>query len=74
MFMEHALKTYRTANRISAQQLAETVGTTRQTIHRIEAFKVSPSLELVGRIVRATGGEIRADDFLPRFEVAGEAA
>lgn len=38
---------------MTQQELADTVGVTRQTIHAIEAAKYSPSLELAFRIAAA---------------------
>ncbi len=41
------------ANEMTQQQLAESVGVSRQTIIAIEAGKYSPSLELAFRIAEA---------------------
>jgi len=38
------------ANEMTQQELAEKVGATRQTIHHIEKWKYSPSLDLAFRI------------------------
>ncbi|MCX7773848.1 MAG: helix-turn-helix transcriptional regulator [Clostridia bacterium] len=46
------------ANEMTQQQLAETVGASRQTIVAIEAGKYSPSLELAFRIADAFGVKI----------------
>jgi putative transcriptional regulator len=43
------------ANEMTQQQLAEKVGSSRQTIIAIEAEKYSPSLELAFRIADAFG-------------------
>lgn len=46
------------ANEMTQQQLAEKVGSSRQTIIAIEAGKYSPSLELAFRIADAFGVKI----------------
>lgn len=63
--MDHPLIDFRKKNGLSRRAMAERVHTSRQTIHRIEKGDQTPSLALVGRIINATGGELRADDFLP---------
>ena len=63
--MEHALKRFRLSANISADQLAKAAGTSRQTIHRLENGHQVASLWLVSRLIKATGGAVTADDFLP---------
>lgn len=67
---KHALTTYREKHGISVAQMAHRVDTVRQTIFRIERWEQSPSLVLVAKLIEATGGEVRADDFLPKTEAA----
>lgn len=61
----HALTRYRKASNTSAESLARAVGTSRVTIYRIERGQQTPSLHLVQRLVTASNGLLRADDFLP---------
>ncbi len=68
--MMHPLTQYRADADVSRDALAKMAGTSRQTIHRIEQWEQSPSLDLVGRLIRATGGAVSADDFLPPSEAA----
>lgn len=66
----HPLRTYRQKTDISLAKLAEKVGTTRASLSRIECGRQTPSLDLVSRIIKATGGKLKADDFLPRRSAA----
>ncbi|MCG8649936.1 MAG: helix-turn-helix domain-containing protein, partial [Pirellulales bacterium] len=50
-------------SKISARQLATDVETTEATISRLKHGRARPSLELAGRIARATGGAVTANDF-----------
>lgn len=68
--MEHPLTAYRKKHGLSREALAKLVGTSRQSIHRIEMGDQTPSLTLVGKLVLATGGAIRADDFLSHEDAA----
>ena len=62
---KHPLRTYRERSRQSLEELAKECGTTRATLSRIETGRQNPSLDLMDRIRTATGGAVRADDFLP---------
>lgn len=53
------LTTYRKANRISQQRLAEMVGTDQSIISRIENG-MTPTLVLAAEIERVTGGNVPA--------------
>jgi DNA-binding XRE family transcriptional regulator len=63
--MQHALSEFRSRRGLSKAALAARAKTSRQTIHRIEAREQMPSMALVRRLVDATDGELRADDFMP---------
>ena len=63
--MVHPLSQYLDKTSVTRTGLAKLAKTSRQTIHRIERWEQSPSLDLVGRIIKATGDELSADDFLP---------
>jgi len=70
--MDHPLKKYREATGKSLEELAVESKTSRATLSRIENGLQTPSLGLIERIREATGGAIRADDFLPfRGEIQG---
>lgn len=69
----HPLTRLRAETNLSRAALAARVGTSRQTIHRIEAGEQVPSLDLVGRLIKAAreaGGNLSADDFLPTTDGA----
>jgi DNA-binding XRE family transcriptional regulator len=70
--MEHALTTYRLSAKVSREQIAKAVGTSRQTIYRIESWQQMPSLDLVSRIIEATGRAVSAYDFLRRETEAAQ--
>lgn len=64
----HPLAKFRNKAKLSRAELALLAGTTRQTIHRIEAGEQTPSLALVRRLVSVAadrGQKLRADDFMP---------
>jgi len=69
--MSHALAEFRTRKGLSKAAIAAKVGISRQSIHRIERGEQTPSLALVRRLVDATDGELRADDFMPPAEPNG---
>lgn len=76
-FMEdttaHPLVQFRELSKLSRAEVAKLAKTTRQTIYRIETGDQTPSLDLVGRLVRvaeAKGGTLTANDFLPAGEEA----
>ena len=59
--MKVHLKRYRTEHgRMTQQELAETVGVTRQTIISIERGKYKPSIELALRLARVFGVTVEA--------------
>ena len=50
--MENNLRVLRAMKRITQEDLASSLGVTRQTIHAIENDKYNPSLELAFKIAR----------------------
>ena len=50
--MENNLRVLRAMKRITQEDLASSLGVTRQTIHAIENGKYNPSLELAFKIAR----------------------
>ncbi|KON26210.1 XRE family transcriptional regulator [miscellaneous Crenarchaeota group archaeon SMTZ1-55] len=50
--MENQLRVLRAMRNITQQDLASSLGVTRQTIHAIENEKYNPSLELAFKIAR----------------------
>jgi putative transcriptional regulator len=57
--LTNRVRDYRSnAGGITQQQLADTVGVTRQTVNAIEANKYSPSLEVAFLIARALNASI----------------
>lgn len=63
--MTHPLTKFREKSGLSMDQVAKLADTSRQSIHRIENGDQTPSLRLVARLIGASGGKLRADDFLP---------
>lgn len=62
--MEHPLALYRKRNNVPAGEIAKLAKTTRQTVHRIENGDQTPSLDMVARLIEATNGALKADDFI----------
>lgn len=50
--MENNLRVLRAMKRITQEELASSLGVTRQTIHAIENGKYNPSLELAFKIAK----------------------
>jgi transcriptional regulator with XRE-family HTH domain len=63
--MTHPLRTYRHKVGITLDHLASQVGATKSTLSRIESGARFPSVDLISRLVVASDGLLRADDFLP---------
>jgi len=71
----HPLRAYRERSGISLAKLADLVGTTRQSLFRIEGGSQNPTLEMMAKITAATNGEVTANDFVEAsFPRDGEAA
>lgn len=68
------LRDYRTARGLSQGDFAKSVGVQKATISRIEKGKRTPSMALVSRMVEATDGVLRADDFMPDPAISETAA
>jgi DNA-binding XRE family transcriptional regulator len=62
----HPLREYRKKLGLSLDEIAARAGTTKSSVSRIELYQISPPLALVGRLVHATDGWLRPDDFMPR--------
>jgi transcriptional regulator with XRE-family HTH domain len=63
--MTHPLRTYRHKVGITLDRLASQVGAAKSTLSRIEGGTRFPSVDLISRLVVASDGLLRADDFLP---------
>lgn len=62
----HPLREWRLRNGQSLDELSVMVGgITKASLSRIETGAQNPSLDLIGRIIAATNGEVSANDFLP---------
>ncbi len=56
--MENTIRVERAIKRMTQADLAERIGTTRQTIHNIEAGKFTPSVDLALKIARYFGKQV----------------
>lgn len=65
LVMTHALRSFRSEADITLDVLAEQVGVSKGQLSKIENGRSLPSLDLVARLVAASGGRLSADDFLP---------
>lgn len=72
--MKHPLEAYLARKGMSLRALADMAGTTATSLSRIINEQQTPSLGLVGRLIDATGGELTADDFLPKRQESEAAA
>lgn len=59
----HPLRSYREQAGLSLDELAALVETSKASLSRIETRAQTPSLGLVERIVKASGGLLSANDF-----------
>ncbi|WP_092685261.1 helix-turn-helix domain-containing protein [Albimonas donghaensis] len=64
------LRTWRTNRGMTQSEFAEAISVRTSAVSRYEAGRV-PEAEIVGRIFRATGGEVRPGDFYDLPDVAG---
>ena len=62
---DHPLKAYRLERGISQKFIADKVGLVLMSIRRIEEYQQYPRLPMVAKIIKATGGFLDANDFLP---------
>lgn len=62
--MTHALKAYRQKNGITLEDFAVLCGASVASISRIENGKQTPSMRLLSRIVRASGGDLMPEEFM----------
>lgn len=60
----HPLRSYRERAGISLDELAGLVDASKASLSRIETRLQTPSLGLVERIVKVSGGELSANDFV----------
>ncbi|MDR3488748.1 MAG: helix-turn-helix transcriptional regulator [Bradyrhizobium sp.] len=60
----HPLRHYRKTNNISLKEMAELVGTSEQSISRIETGKQEPSVSMIIDLSRATKNTIPPATFL----------
>jgi DNA-binding XRE family transcriptional regulator len=60
----HPLAVYREQAGLTQKTLAQRLGCSEWTVIAVENGRRSPSFDLVARIVDASNGALRADDFL----------
>jgi transcriptional regulator with XRE-family HTH domain len=68
------LREYRLSKGLSQEDVAKAVGVQKAMISRIEQGKRVASMGLVARLVEMAGGELKADDFMPRAQQSEAAA
>lgn len=66
--MTHPMKAYREAQNLPLSKLAKAVETSKGHLSRIENGIHRPSLDLIARLVHASAGKLRAEDFLPKVK------
>lgn len=70
--MEHPLRAYRVTHGLSLGAMARTVGTSKQTVWRIERGRHNPTVRLIQKIIEATGGAVTADMIVAAAPVPAE--
>lgn len=68
----HPLRIWRKQHALTLDAVAATARTTGSSLSRIERGRQKPSLDLMERLIGASGGALRAEDFLsaPVHEIA----
>lgn len=61
---EHPMRIYRRKNGLALDAIARAAKVSRGTVSRIETGKQNPSVELMRRLIRASAGELSAQDFI----------
>jgi transcriptional regulator with XRE-family HTH domain len=66
MATDHPLRRWRQANGLNLKQVAQTegVGVSPSHLSEIERGRNKPSLDLAVRLSRATGGEVKVEEFV----------
>ena len=62
--MEHALRKYRKTAHVTLNELGLRVGVSKGFLSKIEKGHQMPSLKVAQKIIDATDGFVRIDDFL----------
>ncbi|OAI22905.1 hypothetical protein A1351_20265 [Methylosinus sp. R-45379] len=62
--MEHPLRTFRRANKITLEQLGARVGATKGFLSKIESKRQLPSMALAAKISEATNGAVTPNDLI----------
>jgi len=71
---EHPMRRYRREKAMPLDQLAEATGVDKSTLSRIERGKQNPSIDLLRRLIAATGGALSAEDFCAPQVRGGESS
>lgn len=64
------LEQYLKANRITDAAFGATAGLSQAQVSRIKRGVSMPSWDAIGKIMKATGGDVTANDFAPSSEAA----
>lgn len=59
------LRQWRTGNRVTLEDLGQTIGATKSFLSKIERGVALPSASTMSRLVAATNGAVTASDFMP---------
>lgn len=66
------LADYLKTNGISDDDFGQSIGVTRQAVHRYKTFERFPERAVLTEIFRITGGAVSPNDFLPEQPAATE--
>ena len=59
------LKEYLAQTKLKERELAARAGVTQSTINKLKRGALNPTLAILNRIYKATGGKVGSGDFLP---------
>lgn len=72
--MTHPLRAFRLSRELTLAELSMQVGVGKSALSKIETGRSTPSVDLIKRLVAASEGQLRPQDFFVPPEAAQQAA
>lgn len=60
----HPLRAFRQKKGMSLEDVAASTGTSKAQLSRVENWRQDPTLELIRRLSKLSGGKLKANDFV----------